>query len=98
MKEVLTKIFSHYGNVVEVIAKGSLKRKGQAFVVFDNHQSALKAAEEMNGFVMNNKPIKTAMARSHSDATVKRKAPEEQFEQHKRERLTMKGSSLINTC
>lgn len=59
--------------------------------MFDSQKSALEAVEEMNGFEMYGKPMKVELAKTHSDETVKRKATEEQFEQHKRERLTLKG-------
>jgi RNA recognition motif-containing protein len=68
-----------------------LKRKGQAFIVFDSQKSALEAVEEMSGFEMYGKPMRVSMAKTHSDETVKRKAPEELFEEHKRARLTLKG-------
>lgn len=71
-----------------------MKRKGQAFIVFDSQKSALEAVEEMNGFEMYGKPMKVELAKTHSDETVKRKATEEQFEQHKRERLTLKERKL----
>jgi U2 small nuclear ribonucleoprotein B'' len=72
-----------------------MKRKGQAFIVFDSQKSCLEAVEEMTGFPWNGKNIKVQMAKSHSDETIKRKGTQDQFEQHKKERLTLKGTILL---
>ncbi|OAL04132.1 RNA-binding domain-containing protein [Phaeosphaeriaceae sp. SRC1lsM3a] len=89
MKQALTKVFQYYGPILDIIAKSSLKRKGQAFVVFDSEKSALEAVEEMNGFELYGKALKVSKAKTHSDETVKRKAAD-MFEEHKRKRLTLK--------
>jgi hypothetical protein len=93
MKEALTRVFQYYGPILDVIAKSSLKRKGQAFVVFDSEKSALDAVEEMNGFELYGKAMKVSRAKTHSDETVKRKAAD-MFEEHKRKRLMLKGTFL----
>lgn len=94
VKEALTRVFKHYGPILDVIAKSSLKRKGQAFIVFDSEQSALEAVEEMNGFEMYGKVMQVRRARTHSDETVKRKAPD-MFDEHKRKRLMLKGTDAL---
>jgi U2 small nuclear ribonucleoprotein B'' len=94
MKEALRRVFSYYGPILDVIAKSSLKRKGQAFVVFDSEKSALDAVEDMSGFELYGKAIKVARANTHSDETVKRKAADI-FEEHKRKRLMLKGALLV---
>lgn len=91
MKEALTKVFQYYGPILDIIAKSSLKRKGQAFIVFDSEKSALEAVDEMNGFELYGKPIKVSKAKTHSDETVKRKAAD-MFDEHKRKRLMQKGA------
>ena len=90
MKQALTRVFQYYGPILDVIAKSSLKRKGQAFIVFDSEKSALEAVEEMNGFEMYGKVLKVSKAKTHSDETVKRKAAD-MFDEHKRKRLMQKG-------
>ncbi|KAL5118161.1 hypothetical protein ACEQ8H_003996 [Pleosporales sp. CAS-2024a] len=89
MKQALTRVFQYYGPILDIIAKSSLKRKGQAFIVFDSEKSALEAVEEMSGFEMYGKAIKVAKAKTHSDETVKRKAAD-MFDEHKRKRLMQK--------
>ncbi|KAF2682130.1 hypothetical protein K458DRAFT_444259 [Lentithecium fluviatile CBS 122367] len=89
LKEALTVVFRHYGPILDVIAKSSLKRKGQAFIVFDSQKSCLDAIEEMDGFEMYGKAMRVSKSKTHSDETVKLKAPE-MFDEHKRKRLMLK--------
>lgn len=93
LKEALKLIFAEYGNVIDIIAKRNLKAKGQAFVVFDRPESAAQAVEELQGFELFEKPIQIALARTRSDATVKKTGNREEFELHQRRRMAEKGSS-----
>lgn len=95
LKEALGAAFKPYGPIVEIVAKSSLKRKGQAFIVFSDENSAQEAIE-MDGFELFGKPIKVALAKSHSDETVKRKAGD-MFDEHKRKRLMLKGKVFTLT-
>ncbi|KAF9870857.1 putative RNA recognition domain-containing protein [Colletotrichum karsti] len=96
LKDALLQIFSEYGNVLDVVAKTNLKAKGQAFVVFDNPESARKAIDEVQGFELFDKPMQLALARTRSDATVKTTGNEEEFELHKRRRLAEKGTVIFS--
>lgn len=93
LRDALTQIFSEYGNVVDVVAKTNLRAKGQAFVVFDNPESAQAAIGDLQGFDLFEKPMRLAMARTKSDATVKALGNDDEFEQHKRRRVAEKGES-----
>ncbi|KAH7163638.1 hypothetical protein B0J13DRAFT_40255 [Dactylonectria estremocensis] len=88
--EALRTIFSEFGNIVDIVAKKNLKAKGQAFVVFEDADSARKAIEEVQGFELFEKPMRLALARSKSDKTVALHASEEEFETHKRHRQAEK--------
>lgn len=77
--------------MLDVIAKTNLKAKGQAFVVFDEPESALKAIEEIQGFELFGKPMRVAFARTKSDATVEKFSSKEDFELHKHRRLADKS-------
>ncbi|PGH36964.1 hypothetical protein GX50_00200 [[Emmonsia] crescens] len=90
LKEALTEIFSEYGNIIDIVAKTNLKAKGQAFVVFDNVDSATRAIEEINGFELFEKPMVLDYARTRSDATVLKERGETELEAHKRRRLAEK--------
>lgn len=88
--EALTEIFSEYGTIIDLVAKQNLKAKGQAFIVFDNPDSASKAIEEVNGFELFGKPMQLDFARTRSDATVKAQEGETGLERWKRGRLAEK--------
>ncbi|CAD6448524.1 b460a826-d021-4a8c-b92e-853b26daaf16 [Sclerotinia trifoliorum] len=88
--EALTELFSEYGTIIEIIAKTNLKAKGQAFIVFENVESATKAIEDIQGFELFGKEMRIAYAKTRSDASVKREGGEEEYEVHKRRRLAEK--------
>jgi len=90
LKEALRAIFSEYGNIIDIVAKTNLKAKGQAFVVFENPESAQAAIDEVQGFELFDKPMHLALARTRSDATVLRTGNEEEFDAHKRRRIAEK--------
>ncbi|KAF2873402.1 U2 small nuclear ribonucleoprotein B [Massariosphaeria phaeospora] len=89
IKLVMRRIFEYYGEVLDVIAKGSLRRKGQAFIVFNSEKSVLDSVEIMHGFPLYGRPMGVRRAKTHSDATVMQKAPAI-FDEHKRKRLMLK--------
>lgn len=91
----MTELFSEYGTIVDIIAKTNLKAKGQAFIVFDNVESATNAIGEINGFELFEKPMTLDYAKSRSDATVLREGGSDELETHKRRRLAEKGLLLI---
>jgi U2 small nuclear ribonucleoprotein B'' len=88
--DALRTIFSEFGNVVDIVAKKNLRAKGQAFIVYDNAESAKEAIEEINGFDLFEKPMKLALARSRSDKTVELTGSQEELENHKRHRQAEK--------
>ncbi|KAM5354360.1 hypothetical protein ACJ41O_001009 [Fusarium nematophilum] len=90
LTETLKTVFSEFGNVVDIVAKKNLKAKGQAFVVFDDPESARTAIEEVDGFELFGKPMKVALARTRSDKTVALNSSQEEFESHKRHRQAEK--------
>lgn len=92
MKHALEEIFSEYGTILEVVAKTNLKAKGQAFIVFDNVDSATRAIEDINGFDLFEKPMVLDYAKTPSDATVQREGGSDELEAHKRRRLAEKGT------
>lgn len=91
LKEALSQVFSEYGNVIEIVAKANLRAKGQAFIVMDDPAVAQEAIEELQGFQLFEKPMRLALARTRSDATVRGLCSDEDFEQHKRRRVAEKG-------
>ncbi|KAL8793697.1 MAG: hypothetical protein Q9195_003746 [Heterodermia aff. obscurata] len=90
MKEALSEIFSEYGNIIDLVAKTNLKAKGQAFIVFDDTESAERAIKEVQGFELFEKPMLLDYAKTRSDATVAKEGTSEELESHKRRRLAEK--------
>ncbi|CVK93121.1 related to small nuclear ribonucleoprotein snRNP U1A [Fusarium mangiferae] len=88
--DALRTVFAEFGNIVDIVAKKNLRAKGQAFVVYDNPESAQDAVTEIDGFELFGKPMKVAFARTHSDKTVELKGNQEDLEQHKRHRQAEK--------
>ncbi|KAK4574661.1 hypothetical protein LTR86_001502 [Recurvomyces mirabilis] len=83
-------IFGDFGNVVDVVAKKSLKRKGQAFVIYDSVDSAQEAIDELQGFEVFGQQLRLEFAKTRSDATVLREDGEQGLETHKKHRLAEK--------
>ncbi|KAK1823580.1 hypothetical protein LTR12_001991 [Friedmanniomyces endolithicus] len=88
--ETLREVFGEFGNVVDVIAKKSVRRKGQAFVIYDSEDSAQDAIDELQGFEIFGKQIYLEFARTRSDATVLKVEGDEGLESHKKHRLAEK--------
>lgn len=94
LTEALRTIFSEFGSVIDIVAKKNLRAKGQAFVVFENPESARDAIEEIDGFELFGKPMKLAIARTRSDKTVELQGNQEELENHKRHREEEKSMSF----
>lgn len=57
LKNSLFQLFSHYGEVVEVHCKKNIRMRGQAFVVYNDEESAESAIQALRGYVFYGKPI-----------------------------------------
>lgn len=67
-----------------------MKRKGQAFVIYDNIDSAQNAIDDLQGFELFGQQISLEFAKVRSDATVQREEGEEGLEAHKKRRIAEK--------
>jgi len=67
IKCCLTELFGTYGEVIDIIAYGTLKKKGQAFVVFSDISCATNAMRALQGFVFLDKPLRISYSKSKSD-------------------------------
>lgn len=90
LKTALRTLFEGYGNILDIVAKSNLKSKGQVFVVFDDAESAAKAINDIDGFVLFDKPMRCAFAKTRSDATVKQEGSKEEVDEHVKERMANK--------
>ncbi|KAJ6343677.1 hypothetical protein OIU76_005425, partial [Salix suchowensis] len=57
LKTSLHAVFSQFGKILEILAFKTLKHKGQAWVVFEDVQSASKAMRQMQNFPFYDKPM-----------------------------------------
>ncbi|KAK7205358.1 U1 small nuclear ribonucleoprotein usp102 [Myxozyma melibiosi] len=91
LKESLDAAFSLYGPILDIIAHGNIRMRGQAFVVFEDVETAKRALDEVQGFPLfgDDQPLEIHFAKSKSDAVVS-KAGEEELEEHRKIRLAEK--------
>ena len=71
LKKSLHAVFSQFGKILEVLAFKTLKHKGQAWVVFEDVNSASNALRQMQGFPFYDKPMKIQYAKTKSDIIAK---------------------------
>src|SRR5437773_12314734 len=93
LKKDLETIFSQFGTVLNIVAHKNIRMRGQAFIVFAERQAAEKALSGVQEFPFHGKKMQVNYAKTRSDDTVKRECDEAEFEQHKRQRLQIKGVS-----
>jgi len=67
LKCCIFELFSTYGEVLDVVAAGSWKKKGQAFVVFRDISCATNALRALQAFVFLDKPMRIVYCRTKSD-------------------------------
>jgi RNA recognition motif-containing protein len=89
MKSTLRSLFKGYGRILDVVAHGNLRMRGQAFVSFESKEVAAKALKEVKNFPLYAKPMQISFAKSRSDAVVKT-LDQEHFEQHHAARIAKK--------
>ncbi|KAJ9048879.1 hypothetical protein DSO57_1030199 [Entomophthora muscae] len=83
LKKELTKIFSQYGNILDIVAQKGLRLKGQAFIIYEDIASAEKAVAEANGLAVFNRVMVVQFSHNRSDKIAER---EGELEANKRER------------
>ncbi len=57
LKKSLYAIFSQFGQILDIVALKTLKMRGQAFVIFNDVNSATNALRSMQGFPFYDKPM-----------------------------------------
>ena len=50
-------IFSQFGQILDIVALKTIKMRGQAFVIFNDVNSATNALRSMQGFPFYDKPM-----------------------------------------
>lgn len=57
LQATLRGLFKSYGDVLDVVAHGNMRMRGQAFVSFDSVDSARKAMKDVQRFPLYSKPM-----------------------------------------
>ncbi|TPP63542.1 Small nuclear ribonucleoprotein polypeptide A [Fasciola gigantica] len=73
LKKSLYAVFVQFGQILDIITSKTHKMRGQAFVVFDDVNSAATALRAMRGFPLYEKPMRIQFAKIDSDVVAKRK-------------------------
>merc|ERR1719263_2619553 len=71
LKKSLREVFAAFGGIVDIIAMKSLKRRGQAWIIFKEISSATNALKSLQGFPFYNKPMRINYAKTKSDVVAK---------------------------
>lgn len=71
LKQALYALAGQYGAVVDIVARSTLRTKGQAFVVFRDVSSAAAALRALHGRDLFDKPMRVQYARDRSDAALR---------------------------
>ena len=57
LKRMLKMIFSQYGKISQIVARKSLKLRGQAWIVYNNINSSVAALKGKQGLSFYDKPL-----------------------------------------
>eukprot|EP00440_Ansanella_granifera_P014989 gb/GFBE01016293.1/.p1 GENE.gb/GFBE01016293.1/~~gb/GFBE01016293.1/.p1 ORF type:complete len:246 (+),score=73.79 gb/GFBE01016293.1/:1-738(+) len=71
LKKSLREVFAAFGGIIDIIAMKSLKRRGQAWIIFKEVSAATNSLKSLQGFPFYNKPMRIAYSRSKSDVVAK---------------------------
>ncbi|KAJ3316667.1 hypothetical protein HDU93_004358 [Gonapodya sp. JEL0774] len=97
LKRDLRAAFSVYGDVIQVYCKKSVKMRGQAFVVFQEQESADKAKVELRDFPLHGKPMNIQYAKTKSDDTAKLDGTIEENKKAREERKALEKAHESST-
>ncbi|CUM67614.1 uncharacterized protein PRCAT00005314001 [Priceomyces carsonii] len=67
LENALRSNFEKYGTIIQITAHKSLKRKGQAFITFNNIEASKEALTRLQGHKLFDKVLKIDFAKSNSD-------------------------------
>jgi len=71
LKKSLKEVFAAFGGIIDIVAMKSLKRRGQAWIIFKEVSAATNSLKSLQGFPFYNKPMRIAYSRSKSDVVAK---------------------------
>ncbi|KNC78776.1 hypothetical protein SARC_08804 [Sphaeroforma arctica JP610] len=68
LRRTLYSLFSQHGPILDVVALKTKKLRGQAWVVFRDTASAIRAVSQLNGFTLYDRQIRLNYSRNKSNA------------------------------
>lgn len=71
LKKNLSEVFGAFGEIQDLVCMKSLRRRGQAWIVFKELSASAAAVKALQGFPFYNKPIRIAYAKAKSDVITK---------------------------
>jgi len=71
LKKSLREVFAAFGGIIDIIAMKSLKRRGQAWIIFKEVSSATNSLKSLQGFPFYNRPMRINYAKTKSDLVAK---------------------------
>jgi len=71
LKKSLREVFAAFGGIIDIIAMKSLKRRGQAWIIFKEVSAATNSLKSLQGFPFYNKPMKINYSKTKSDIVAK---------------------------
>merc|ERR1711972_1134485 len=71
LKKSLKEVFTAFGGITDIVAMKSLKRRGQAWIIFKETSSATNSLKSLQGFPFYNKPMRISYAKTKSDVVSK---------------------------
>jgi len=71
LKKSLREVFAAFGGIIDIIAMKSLKRRGQAWIIFKETSAATNSLKSLQGFPFYNKPMRIMYAKTKSDVVAK---------------------------
>ena len=72
LRKELASLFNPHGNVISILAGSSVKKRGQAWIVYDDIPSAERAMAALQGHNFHGKAMRVAFAKAKSDIIAKR--------------------------
>jgi len=71
LKKSLREVFAAFGGIIDIIAMKSLKRRGQAWIIFKETSAATNSLKSLQGFPFYNKPMRIQYSKMKSDVVAK---------------------------
>lgn len=72
LRKELYALFGVYGRIIDIVARSTVRMKGQAFIIFESASSAKSAMQALQGAPFFGNPLEISFSRSRSDFHTKR--------------------------